>query len=94
MRNTATDLQAAAGKHYGGHHYHQMVEVPKKKAYKMSFKRGNHKHEISKHEKLHKHKFHTKFMWHAKEKCKKKKKCKSVGKMTWDYKHDKKHHHH
>lgn len=93
VRNSATDLQTAAGKHYGGHHYHQMVEVPKKKAYKMSFKRGNHKHEISKHEKLHKHKFHTKFMWHAKEKCKKKKKCKSVGKMTWDYKHAKKHHH-
>lgn len=87
------DLQAAAGHHHGHHgHYYQYVEVPKKKAWKFGFKRGNHKHEIARHEKGHKHKFHSSFKWHAKEKCKKKKKCKSVGKMTWEYKHHKKHH--
>lgn len=90
-----TDLQTAAGHHHGHSHshYYQYVEVPKKKSWKFGFKRGNHKHEISRHEKGHKSKFHSSFHWHAKEKCKKKHKCKSVGKMTWEYKHhDKKHH--
>lgn len=92
----ANDLQTAAG-HNHGHkhsHYYMHIEVPKKKAWKMGFKRGNHKHEIMKHEKGYKHKFHTHFKWHAKEKCKKKKHCKSVGEMKWEYKHAKKHHHH
>lgn len=40
------DLQAAAAGHHGHHgHYYQHVEVPKKKAWKFGFKRGNHKHE-------------------------------------------------
>lgn len=41
------DLTAAAGHHHhhGHSHYYQYVEVPKKKAWKFGFKRGNHKHE-------------------------------------------------
>lgn len=41
------DLATAAGHHHGHHHghYYQHVEVPKKKAWKFGFKRGNHKHE-------------------------------------------------
>lgn len=94
LKYKAQDLHAAAGHHHGHHpHYYQYVEVPKKKTWKYGFKRGNHKHEIEKHEKGHKHKFHTTFKWHAKEKCKKKSKCKSVGKMVWEYKHHKKEHH-
>ena len=96
VHNDNDDLQTAAGHHHHGHDHHgyyQYVEVPKKKAWKYGFKRGNHKHTIEKHEKGHKNKFHTTFKWHALEKCKKKSKCKSVGKMSWDYKHhDKKHH--
>lgn len=45
---TGADLQAAAGhhhkKHHGHGHYHQYAEVPKKKAWKFGYKRGNHKH--------------------------------------------------
>ena len=94
-RNSAgSDLHAAAGsQHEHQPHYYQYAEVPEKKAWKFGFRRGNHKHEIERHEKGHKHKFHTTFKWHAKEKCKKKSKCKSVGKMVWEYKHHKKHHH-
>lgn len=44
---SSTDLATAAGHHHGHHHshYYQHVEVPKKKAWKFGFKRGNHKHE-------------------------------------------------
>lgn len=43
---TGSDLAAAAGHHHKKHsHYYQYVEVPKKKAWKFGFKRGNHKHE-------------------------------------------------
>lgn len=95
IRNSNADLEAAAGhQHDHGHgHYYQFVEVPKKKAWKFGFKRGNHKHTIMRKEKGYKNKFHSEFKWHAKEKCKKKSKCESVGKMKWEYKHhDKKHH--
>jgi len=45
MKHSSTDLQTAAGSHHGHHgHYYQYVEVPKKKAWKFGFKRGNHKH--------------------------------------------------
>lgn len=44
--HSSAELQAAAGHHHGHHgHYYQHVEVPKKKAWKFGFKRGNHKHE-------------------------------------------------
>lgn len=45
LKHSSTDLQTAAGHHHGHHdHYYQYVEVPKKKAWKFGFKRGNHKH--------------------------------------------------
>lgn len=45
--NQVNELQGAAGHHHSHHHghYYQHVEVPKKKAWKFGFKRGNHKHE-------------------------------------------------
>lgn len=46
VSQSSKDLQVAAGHHHGHHgHYYQYVEVPKKKAWKFGFKRGNHKHE-------------------------------------------------
>lgn len=46
LKHSSVELQAAAGSHHGHHgHYYQHVEVPKKKAWKFGFKRGNHKHE-------------------------------------------------
>lgn len=85
------DLNTAAGHHskhsYGK--YYEYREVPKKKTWKFGYKRGNHKHTISRHEhgKAGKHPhFKTKVKWHDK-------KSKGKGIHIWDYNHhDKKHH--
>lgn len=81
-------MQTAAGHHHGhshGGHYYMHIEVPKKHAYKMGFKRGNHKHEIERKESVHKEHVHSYFKWHDK---------KGKGSHKWIYKHhDKKHGH-
>lgn len=87
-----TDLATAAGHHHGHAYgkYYEYREVPKKKTWKFGYKRGNHKHTISRHEhgksgKKHPH-FKTKVKWHDK-------KSKGKGIHLWDYNHhDKKHH--
>lgn len=86
------DLATAAGHHHGHAYgkYYEYREVPKKKTWKFGYKRGNHKHTISRHEhgksgKKHPH-FKTKVKWHDK-------KSKGKGIHLWDYNHhDKKHH--
>lgn len=90
---TTGDLAAAAGHHHGHAHgkYYEYRAVPKKKTWKFGYKRGNHKHTISRHEhgKAGKHPhFKTKVKWHDK-------KSKGKGIHLWDYNHhDKKHYHH
>ena len=85
------DLHTAAGHHHGHAHgkYYEYRAVPKKKTWKFGYKRGNHKHTISRHEhgKAGKHPhFKTKVKWHDK-------KSKGKGIHLWDYNHhDKKHH--
>lgn len=89
---TTSDLATAAGHHHGHAYgkYYEYREVPKKKTWKFGYKRGNHKHTISRHEhgkagKKHSH-FKTKVKWHDK-------KSKGKGIHLWDYNHhDKKHH--
>ena len=87
------DLNTAAGHHHGHAHgkYYEYREVPQKKTWKFGYKRGNHKHTISRHEhgKAGKHPhFKTKVKWHDK-------KSKGKGIHLWDYNHhDKKHYHH
>lgn len=87
------DLNTAAGHHHGHAHgkYYEYRSVPKKKTWKFGYKRGNHKHTISRHEhgKAGKHPhFKTKVKWHDK-------KSKGKGIHLWDYNHhDKKHYHH
>lgn len=45
LMHSSQELQAAAGHHHGHHDgYYQYAGVPKKKAWKFGFKRGNHKH--------------------------------------------------
>lgn len=45
LMHSAEELQTAAGHHHDHHHgYYQYAGVPKKKAWKFGFKRGNHKH--------------------------------------------------
>lgn len=67
------DLAAAAGHHYGKSHggghgkYYMYVESPKKGAYKMGFRRGNHKHMIERKESAHKSHVHSYFKWHDKK---------------------------
>lgn len=91
--STIGDLNTAAGHHHGHAHgkYYEYREVPKKKTWKFGYKRGNHKHTISRHEhgKAGKHPhFKTKVKWHDK-------KSKGKGIHLWDYNHhDKKHYHH
>lgn len=88
------DLATAAGHHHGHAHgkYYEYREVPKKKTWKFGYKRGNHKHTISRHEhgkagKKHSQ-FKTKVKWHDK-------KSKGKGIHLWDYNHhDKKHGYH
>lgn len=88
-----SDLATAAGHHHGHAHgkYYEYREVPKKKTWKFGYKRGNHKHTISRHEhgKAGKHPhFKTKVKWHDK-------KSKGKGIHLWDYNHhDKKHGYH
>lgn len=91
--STNGDLKTAAGHHHGHTHgkYYEYRAVPKKKTWKFGYKRGNHKHTISRHEhgKAGKHPhFKTKVKWHDK-------KSKGKGIHLWDYNHhDKKHYHH
>lgn len=88
--STIGDLHTAAGHHHGHAHgkYYEYRAVPKKKTWKFGYKRGNHKHTISRHEhgKAGKHPhFKTKVKWHDK-------KSKGKGIHLWDYNHhDKKH---
>jgi len=92
--STEGDLSAAAGHHHGHHahgKYYEYRAVPKKKTWKFGYKRGNHKHTISRHEHgqagKHPH-FKTKVKWHDS-------KSKGKGIHLWDYNHhDKKHYHH
>jgi hypothetical protein len=90
---TDGDLHTAAGHHHGHAYgkYYEYRAVPKKKTWKFGYKRGNHKHTISRHEhgKAGKHPhFKTKVKWHDK-------KSKGKGIHLWDYNHyDKKHYHH
>lgn len=45
LMHSSAELQTAAGHHHDHHHgYYQYAGVPKKKAWKFGFKRGNHKH--------------------------------------------------
>lgn len=47
LKHSSAELQPAAGHHHGhSHHghYYQYAEVPKKKAWKFGYKRGNKKH--------------------------------------------------
>ena len=87
------DLNTAAGHHHGHAYgkYYEHRSVPHKKTWKYGYKRGNHKHTISRHEhgKAGKHPhFKTKVKWHDK-------KSKGKGIHLWDYNHyDKKHYHH
>jgi hypothetical protein len=90
---TDDDLHTAAGHHHGHSYgkYYEYRAVPKKKTWKFGYKRGNHKHTISRHEhgKAGKHPhFKTKVKWEDK-------KSKGKGIQLWDYNHhDKKHYHH
>lgn len=90
---TDGDLSTAAGHHHGHAYgkYYEYRAVPKKKTWKYGYKRGNHKHTISRHEhgKAGKHPhFKTKVKWHDQ-------KSKGKGVHLWDYNHhDKKHYHH
>lgn len=90
---TAGDLHTAAGHHHDHAYgkYYEYRAVPKRKTWKFGYKRGNHKHTISRHEhgKAGKHPhFKTKVKWHDK-------KGKGKGIHLWDYNHhDKKHYHH
>lgn len=69
------DMATAAGHHHygggggkGGHgKYYMYAESPKKGAYKMGFKRGNHKHMIERKESVHKSHVHSYFKWHDKK---------------------------
>jgi hypothetical protein len=82
------DMSTAAGHHYGKSHgkYYMYAESPKKGAYKMGFKRGNHKHVIERKESAHKGHVHGYFKWHDK---------KGKGSHKWELKHyDKKGKHH
>lgn len=46
LKHSSAELQTAAGHHHGHSHghYYQYAEVPKKKAWKFGYKRGNKKH--------------------------------------------------
>lgn len=82
---SAQDMVPAAAGHYGKSHgkYYMYAESPKKGAYKMGFKRGNHKHMIERKESSHKGHVHSYFKWHDK---------KGKGSHKFEFKHyDKKH---
>lgn len=84
IKLSPADMATAASKHGKSHgKYYMYAEVPKKKTYKMGFKRGNHKHEIERKESLHKSHFHSYFKWHDK---------KGKGSHKWEYKHEGKKH--
>lgn len=81
VQMSSQDMATAAGHHHGKSHgkYYMFVEAPKKKTYKMGFKRGNHKHHIEMKESRHKSHDHGYFKWHDK---------KGKGSHKWEYKHE------
>lgn len=81
IKLSANDMATAAGSHHGKSHgkYYMYAEVPKKKSYKMGFKRGNEKHLIERKESAHKSHVHSYFKWHDK---------KGKGSHKFEFKHE------
>lgn len=81
IKLTTSDMATAAGSHHGKSHgkYYMYAEVPKKKSYKMGFKRGNEKHLIERKESAHKSHVQSYFKWHDK---------KGKGSHKFEFKHE------
>lgn len=81
IKLSTSDMATAAGHHHGksAGKYYMYAEVPKKKSYKMGFKRGNGKHVIERKESAHKSHVSSYFKWHDK---------KGKGSHKFEFKHE------